>query len=274
MDRALPAAMKNLLRRLGLSFATLCLAACSGKWQGPTEPPDCAAIFGGPLYVSAGSLSSATSTESLQLVTGQSRNVFLVGGFPSECASLVRSLTWSVADPTIVSLAPHSADNQDRWATGVAPGTTTIVASLALTDGRSQQATRTTVVSPPSPAGVVVLEGTVELEGYTSSAQNVDWSHFIPFTLPQDATQVDATVDWSSLAQQGNIVLFSGACAGDARSACPVPGSTLVASPRVANVKPLPFSATNVPAGAYTLRVDLLGSGRDTVRYEVRMTPR
>jgi hypothetical protein len=42
----------------------------------------------------------------------------------------------------------------------------------------------------------------------------------------------------------------------------------------VTGVKPLPLSADNLSAGEYTIRIDNLGPGAETARYQVRLTPR
>jgi hypothetical protein len=147
-------------------------------------------------------------------------------------------------------------------------------ARLVFGDGRSQQAKPKTIQVIPLalPAGsVLVAEGTVDLEPYNGNS-SADFRRFVPFTLPQEARQVDTSVDWASFLNEIDLFLFEGSCSGGPTSACP--GLRLIASPRVTEAKPLPVSATNLSPGPYTLRIDNLGPGRETIRYEVRLTPK
>lgn len=207
-----------------------------------------------------------------RLAVGESRTVFLFPFVESECAATI--VTWSAEDVSVASLTPKEPAYQGSWVTGVSPGTTTVGARIVFGDGRAQQAKPRTIEVVPlaSPAGsVLIAEGAVDLEPYNGNS-SADFRRYVPFMLPQEARQVDMSVDWTSFLNKINLVLFEGSCSGGPTSACP--GLRLVASPRVTETKPLPVSASNLAPGPYTLRIDNLGPGPETIRYEVRLTPK
>lgn len=182
------------------------------------------------------------------------------------CAATIASVTWSVGDPSVASVIPEEPPYRGRWVTGVNAGPSTVNVRLRFNDGSVQEpAPRAIIVAPlASPAGAVVAEGTVLLE--TPSAR----SRYIPFELPQDASRIDITVDWTSALNEVSFVLYHGSCSGT--SFCG--GLGYIPLPSVRDVKPVRNSATNLSAGGYTILISNSGPGAETVRYEVRLTPR
>ena len=235
------------------------------------SPQDCATLSAkdwevGPLPTPFG--------DDFRLAVGESRTVFLFPPVESQCAASIGSVTWSAGDVSVASVTPKEPAYQGSWVTGLSPGTTTVGARMVFGDGRAQQAKPRTIQVIPlaAPAGsVLVAEGAVDLEPYNGNS-SADFRRFVPFMLPQEARQVDLSVDWTSFLNKIDLVLFEGSCSGGPNSACP--GLRLVASPRVTETKPLPVSANNLSPGPYTLRIDNLGPGPETVRYEVRLTPK
>jgi hypothetical protein len=148
----------------------------------------------------------------------------------------------------------------------VSPGSGTVNARVLFGDGSAQQATPRAIIvaqlAPPS--GAVVAEGSVDLEPSAAA------SRYIPFALPQDANQIDMTVDWTSVLNTVGFVLYQGNCSGN--SFCG--GLQLIPLPEVTGVKPLRKSTRNLSAGPYSIRIDNVGPGAETVRYEVRLTPK
>jgi len=67
-----------------------------------------------------------------------------------------------------------------------------------------------------------------------------------------------------------NFVLYQGSCSGT--SLCG--GLQFIDLPTVTDVKPVRKSTRNLSAGPYTIRIDNAGPGAETVRYEVRLTPK
>jgi hypothetical protein len=234
-------------------------------------PQDCASLYAsawevGPFPTPLG--------DAFRLAVGESRTVFLFPPVESACAAAIASVTWSTEDGLVASVTPKPPGYQESWVTGVKPGPTTVGARIVLGDGRARLAKpRAIQVIPVAlPAGsVLVTEGAVDLEPYKANS-STDFRRFIPFMLPQEASQVDLSVDWTSFLDKVDLVLFQGTCSGGPASACP--DLRLVASPRVTDAKPLPISASNLSPGPYTLRIDNLGPGPETIRYEVRLTPK
>ena len=154
----------------------------------------------------------------------------------------------------------------DWLLTDCAAGPGTVNARILFSDGSAQQSTPRAIIvaqlAPPS--GAVVAEGSVDLEPSTAV------SRYIPFALPQDASQVDVTVDWISVLNTVNFVLYQGSCSGT--SLCG--GLQFIDLPTVTGVKPVRNSTRNLSAGPYTIRIDNAGPGAETVRYDVRLTPK
>ena len=80
--------------------------------------------------------------------------------------------------------------------------------------------------------------------------------------------RVDVVVDWESPLNTIDMSGYEGRC--DAVGRC----GRIVMTTRVTGVKPLAgtFDAPRLPPGEYTVRIDNLGPGEETVRYEVRLT--
>jgi len=113
------------------------------------------------------------------------------------------------------------------------------------------------VVPPPGrpPRRILIAKGSVPA------------GEHIPVSLPA-AGRVDIVVDWSSPL---NKIIFSFYKGNGTCRQFPCPGA-VVEDLIGERVKPLPASADNVPPGDYTLWV--AGTPVETVRYEVRLTPK
>jgi hypothetical protein len=150
--------------------------------------------------------------------------------------------------------------------TGVSPGPTAITARIAFTDGSAQQTPpRAIIVSPLAPiVGTLVAEGTVDFDG--SSA---DYSRYIPFTLPRQAAQLDMVVDWVSVLNALDFVLYRGTCSGNTLCG----GMEFIPLAVDTGRKPVRKSTGNLAAGSYTIRIDNVSSRPETARYEIRLTP-
>jgi hypothetical protein len=145
-------------------------------------------------------------------------------------------------------------------------GPSAVHARIVFRDGSGQQATsRTIIVVAPAPSsGAVVAEGAIRLEPPAAG------SRYIPFELPRDASRIDMTVDWASVLDTVDFVIYQGSCAGSSLCA----DLRFIPLPAVTGMKPVRKSTSNLSAGEYTIRIDNLGPGAETVRYEVRSTPR
>jgi hypothetical protein len=214
-----------------------------------------------------------TTPDPLPLAVGGTQLLYVEPSQASlHCPGTITSVTWSLQDSGVAKIDPRPPEYDDTWITGLNPGTTTVTVDLVFADGRTRQASRTVVVSvssPPAGSGIV-LEGTVELDA-CAGITVCDYRRWVPFSLPNGARQLDATLDWTSIWNEGDLVLHTGTCEGGTITPCP--GLGLVPTTDVWRVKPLPLSTTNLPAGPYTLRVDNVGRGRDTFHYEVRVIP-
>jgi len=232
----------------------------------PSPPQECATLATqiwriGPFPFSPG-------TEQLPIMIGQSHSLFLEPFVESQCVDSIGSVTWTVENPSVASIIPEVRAYSGSWVTGVSPGTTVVRARIVFRDGRVQEPQpRAIQVVPrdgPSPGSLLVKEG-----------RSVDpmpaGSHaFVPLSLPQDATVIEIAIDWDSPLDRAAFALFEG---GDC-SATSCPGRLIPFGGANTDLKPLQEEALNLSAGPYTLRLDNLGPGLETIHYEVRMTPR
>jgi hypothetical protein len=261
-------------RPLRLWFAVF-LAGCGGGNEKACElptvnqvPQDCATVSRASWRI--GPYPTTSQTE-LQLAVGESRALWLDPFVESECAGSVVSVTWSVDDPSSATVVPKDPAYRGSWVTGLGPGANAVRARIVFSDGTAQTVPRAMqVVASAPPAGTVVIaEGTVTLDSQAPSA-SADYRRFIPFTLPRSASQTDVRVDWASPLNDVTISFYQGECSGPASAAC-VAGLRYITGTSNNDVKPLSLSIANLPADTYTIRIDNLGPGPETIRYEVRI---
>jgi hypothetical protein len=233
-------------------------------------PTDCGAFTRGPFEI-------GRSGGDRTLIVGESFREFVAPGLPTDCYAMLKSVTWSVDDPSIVSvkrLGPKNAqvntagEISRAWITGRAPGLTKVRARVLFTDGDHEAHAETVrVVAPedPAPDSFVVAEGSTAVT--FNQFTEVGFGELIPITLPADG-RVDITVDWSSSGNRMYPVLWEGACA-----ASPCPGRLVIGGGQAKFVKPRRESVPDLAAGDYTLHIGGIGSGQETATYEVRLTP-
>jgi hypothetical protein len=254
--------------RLVVAGLALCLPSCV-DFDGifdicpdgcpPPPPQDCAVLQSAVWRV----VPSGSSGNDVRLAVGESRAVSLAPFVESHCAATL-AVTWSSGDPAIASVTTRVQAHRGAWVTGLRPGPVTVHARIVLPDGSAQQATpREFVVAPPdAAAGTIVAQGAIRLD------RSPEWSRFVAFDLPEPASQVDVSVDWGSVLNEAEVFLFRGSCS--ATSICP--GLEFIGLPDVQDRKPVHKSVRNLAAGPYSIRIDNLGPGAETVRYEVRFT--
>ena len=213
-----------------------------------------------------------TPQTELQLAVGESRALWLDPFVKAECASSVASVTWSVDDPASVSAVAKDPAYSGSWITGLQPGANAVHARIVFVDGAAETAPLAVRVVPPAAReGTLIAEGAVTLESHTASG-SPDYRRFIPFTLPGSASQTDVRVDWASPLNNVTVTFFQGECSGPAAASC-VAGLRYITGSNTDSIKPVTVSTPNLPADIYTMRIDNLGPGAETVRYEVRATP-
>jgi hypothetical protein len=262
------------VRSIGLMAMLGLLPACDFKLDNitnpcgeagcPTPPPqDCATLsamtswsIGRPSYV-------------WNLTVGQSVLATVQPTVEAQCAGRIVSLTWSVDDPSVASVVGQGTPYQMRaWLTGAGTGTTRVRARIEFNDGVHQDAqpgpVRVTPAAGPPAGTTLAARGKVDVPAPPSSPGAA--RAFVPFSLGAKG-RVDVIVDWVSPLDVVDFSAYEGAC-----STVPCPGMIVIAS-MTYNVKPA--SGYNIlDAGDYTIRLDNLGPGPETVRYEVRLTPR
>ena len=261
-------------RPLRVWFAMF-LTGCGGSNQVACEnpattdtPQDCAALTQASWRI--GPFPTTSQTE-LQLTVGESRAVWLDPFVEAECAGSV-SVTWSVDDPSSASVVAKDPAYRGSWVTGLGPGANSVRAHIVFSDGTSQTAPRAMQVVPaPAQAGTLIAEGAVTLESGRASG-TPDYRRYIPFTLPGSAGQTQVRIDWMSPLNSVSAALFQGECSGPDGASC-YGGLRYITSTNDDSVKPAGLSVPNLPADTYTIRIDNLGPGAETVRYEVRATP-
>jgi len=262
-------------RPFRLSFAMF-LAGCGGGNQVACEnpvttqlPQDCAALASASWRI--GPFPTTSQTE-LQLAVGESRALWLDPFVEAECTGSVASVTWAVDDPSSASVVAKDPAYKGSWVTGLGPGANAVRARIVFSDGTSQTAPRLVQVVPAAPsAGTVIAEGTVNLESNTAGA-SAEYRRYKPFTLPRSASSTEVRIDWSSPLNNVDVAFYQGECSGSASASC-VAGLRYIAGSVADNMKPESLSIRDLPADIYTLRIDNLGPGAETVRYEIRITP-
>jgi hypothetical protein len=214
-----------------------------------------------------------SSEEDIRVEIGGSRELFLTPFVDSDCAGSVASVTWSVEDASMAAVVPEEPAYSGSWVNGLAAGKTEVRARIQFSDGRVKTPTRAIqVVAAAAPAGsVIVAEGAVDLEPYNGNPA-ADYRRYVPFTIPEGSAQVDLTVNWDSPLDDLTVALFKGRCSGGASASC-ADELRFVASSNTSHVKPVTASVPNPPPGNYSARIDNLGPGPETARYEFRVKP-
>jgi hypothetical protein len=201
-----------------------------------------------------------------QLAVGASYRASLAPAVEAHCSGAVAGVTWTVEDPGIVALTPIG---RDAWVSGLAVGATSLGARIRFTSGAERiarpRAVRVAPPAAPAAGSVVVAEGSVRI----SPDRGVPggWHGWVTFATTA-AGRVDVVVDWTSPLNTIDMSGYEGRC--DAVGRC----GRIVMTTRVTGVKPLSatFDSPRLPPGEYTVRIDNLGPGEETVRYEVRLT--
>jgi hypothetical protein len=253
--------MRNPVRPAALG---LLLAGCTQQPgctvpTGPEEPQDCA------------SLTKASWTiymygSAVPVPVGHSRQLSLDPTVHRECETSVTSVIWSTEDHGVADVVADGPAFRGRaWVTGVAPGQTAVSARIGLSDGTTQATPptrfRVDAVDASSAQSILVAEGSLEVD---APARGQQVSRFAYFSLPA-AGNVDVTVDWISPLNNVSLVLFQGTCS---TPSCP----GFVATVRDDHVKPR-VASRSVAAGDYSIRIDSLGPGAESCRYQVRLRP-
>ena len=179
-----------------------------------------------------------------QVTGGTTVKTYLAPDVEDHCSGAVTRIVWSVADEAVASVLPAGAS---AWVTGLEAGAAEVRALVVFASGGQRQAHPRLYRVP----------GTVE-----------NWRGWVTFTT-RSAGRLDVVVDWESVL---NSIDFSGY-----EGRCTTVGTCgrIVLSVRHMNVKPLTeiFANPRMPAREYTIRIDNLGPGEETIRYEVRLTP-
>ena len=259
--------MRRPLRLWALMFLTGCGESNQVACTNPAATPqDC-----GTLSTASWRIGPYTPPE-LQLAVGESRELWLDPFIESQCAGSVASVTWVVDDPSSANVVAEDPAYRGSWVTGLAPGANGVRAHILLSDGTAQTAPRLMQVVPAAPpAGELIAEGSVNLEGHTGSG-SADFRRFIPFTLPRSASQTEVRWDWTSPLNGVTLSFYQGECSGRDGASCADPLRYITGSGND-DIKPLTLLVPNLPADIYTLRIDNLGPGAEAIRYEVRITP-
>jgi len=213
-----------------------------------------------------------TPQTELQLAVGESRALWLDPFVKAECASSVASVTWSVDDPASASAVAKDPAYSGSWITGLQPGANAVHARIVFVDGAAETAPLAVRVVPAAArGGMLIAEGTVNLEPNTAGA-SADYRRYIPFTQPQSASQTEVRVDWTSPLNNVTASFYQGECSGGRFPSCTA-GLRYITGTSSDDRKPVSLSVANLVADIYTIRIDNLGSGAETIRYEVRATP-
>lgn len=236
---------------------------CAGGACTPPLPQNCATLSSADWGVDG-----LLTTPETQVPQGGSYRTSLDPAVEAQCETTVVSVEWRADNPTVLSVLPVG---RFAWVTGLALGTSQVGARITFADGvvRDARARTFRVVPPTGATGQVILEGELTIEPYAPPGDPArSWSGWVPFTTTTTG-RIDVVVDWES---PRDVIDFSG-YEGHCRNV----GScgTLRLSLREHGVKPLhgTFDNPRTPPGAFTIRIDNLGPGRETVRYEIRLTP-
>jgi hypothetical protein len=138
-----------------------------------------------------------------------------------------------------------------------------LTGSLAACGGGSSPTAAPTPTPTPTPPPPQVVS---QVTGGSLPAGFIAW---VVFTTAR-AGALDATVDWTFATNDLDVYLAQGSCDNNtiATTACPILGfsESTTAKPETAHV-------ASAPAGTYTIFVNNLGPGDETVSYQVVLTP-
>jgi hypothetical protein len=259
-DRVISAAALKKMVKLIVPFTLM--AACG--WSGlgpasPTPPQDCSTV-------SKQTWAVGPAFAPFRVAVGASSSTALSPGLEPQCLNSVASVVWASDKPSVASVLPFDRKAPTQaWVTGVAVGDTTVKARIVFSDGVTLDAQPEAVqVTPPKgpPTGsVLIAEGVVPVAAPPSHDQLMAW---VPFKLP-DSGFVEIVVDWDSPLDTIDGVLYPGTCSSIDTCAILI---TVINS----GSKPISLAHFPLSAGAYTIRLDSLGPGAETLRYSVRFT--
>jgi hypothetical protein len=146
----------------------------------------------------------------------------------------------------------------------VTPGQTAVSARIGFSDGTTQAAQptpfRVDALDTSSAQSVLISEGAIHVDAPARGQP----ATFVYFSLSAGGN-VDVTLDWVSPLNNVSLVLFQGTCS---TPSCP----GIVTFVRDDHVKPRVASG-RVAAGDYSIRIDNLGPGAESCRYQVRLRP-
>jgi len=188
-----------------------------------------------------------------------------------QCEASLVSVTWLLDNPSVASIIA-TPDKTTAWITGLAPGAATLNARISFAGGAQREAEpmAVQVLAPAAapPGSVVVAKGSLTISPYIPpGASPRNWSGWVPFTTEMPG-RIDVTVDWDSPLNRIDFSGYERHC--NAIGSCRMIRMII----RQYNVKPLTstFDSPRTPPGDYTVRIDNLGPGEETVRFEVRLT--
>jgi hypothetical protein len=257
-------------------FAVLTfLVACGTEGCGPISSPvreDCDSLSSEPSWTirPRGPADLGGQSDAIDLMVGQSRGVSVWPLVATECLASL-TIDWRVANTEVASVLPEVPPSNSAWLTGLSPGSTSVTTRIRFSDGAVSETPLAIVeVSPPEgpPSGsTVIAEGETDLEPSPGDGVTpADFRRFVPFTTRVEG-RIHFVVDWISPLNKINYVLTEGHC--NSPGGC----GTFIFSSNDDWIKPVEKS-TDQPPGPYTLRIDNIGPGPETVRYEVRIIPK
>lgn len=251
------------VRCLVVAGLSLTLPSCGpiGDLVGPHVPQDCSTLATSSWEIGP---FPTSPEEELRLTVGESHSLFLNPFVESQCVASIASVSWSTGNPAVASVIPEAEPYSGGWIAGLSPGRTVVNVRIVFIDGRVQVALSRSVVvgARIQPSGAIVAEDSVRMESRTG--------RYVSFRLSQEALEVDLVVDWVSPLNNVVFTLHRGMCSGTG----PCDSLEFVPLQDVTGVTPLRRSIRNLAAGPYTMRIDNLGPGAETVHYEAWLTPR
>jgi hypothetical protein len=205
-----------------------------------------------------------------QIAVGTTVKTYLSPDVEEQCRGAITRIVWSVDDPAVASVLP---EGESAWVTGLKPGATGVGALVVFASSGQRQARprpyRVVPAAWPPTGSTIVAKGEVRVPPYVAPGTVQDGLGWVNFET-SSAGRLDVVVDWGSVLNSIDFSGYEGRC--NSVGTC----GRIVLSVRHTNVKPLTESFDNprMPPGEYTIRIDNLGPGEETVRYEVRLTPR
>jgi len=139
-----------------------------------------------------------------------------------------------------------------RWSAALLAAT--LIAPLAGCSGGDSSPSQPS--SPPAPQRTLIAQGA---QGDIQPASQ-GTAYFLTVTAPANAS-LEATVDWTSPANQVVIAWAQGDCAANPNCS-PIAQNTGTAKPKT-------VTATNLAAGNYTLAIANLGSTPESISFQI-----